>query len=64
MDEVFIGFFEDEKYGKLSKYIDNNGKITFYRIIKLDTYTVNEELTDEENEEMLSRLANEGDNLL
>lgn len=61
MKEVLIGYITDEKYGKLSQYIDQNGKISFYRIIELDNYTINEELTEEETNELLDRLYEKGD---
>jgi len=63
MNEVFIGFIEDEKYGKLAKYIDENGNIIIYRVIKVsNNHSINEEISEKEYNELLSRI--EGDNLL
>ena len=63
MNEVFIGFIEDEKYGKLAKYMDETGNIIIYRIIKVDeNHSINEEISINEYNELLSRM--EGDNLL
>ncbi len=55
MEEVFIGYIEDEVYGKLARFIDSNGKIILYRTIETKDYTLNEEISNEEYEEFYSR---------
>ena len=59
MEEVFIGFINDEKYGKLAHYIDSKNDSVFYRVIETSGKTILEEVEELEKKELLSRIVDD-----
>ncbi len=56
MELVLIELFKNKKYGKIASFLDQNNKIFYARVIEKDDDILYEELSDEEQKDLMREL--------